>query len=124
MGIQLKNKKKHEKKMKVSIILLAVCISLVSSASLNKPRLTALEQEYLTLFEQVLPLVTLAGDSFIQFVWISAHIDQVPPLQQQMAVSILKDLLHELQSNPGSRKPTVVGQAVLDLNEAFVGIGK
>lgn len=111
--------------MKFSILIIAIlCFSVASAASLNKPKHTELVDEFLEVFKEVLPLVTLAGDAFIQFTWLAAHIDHIPPYQQQISIDILRELLSKLQAANGQHhqiSPQLVSQAVLELNEAFVG---
>ena len=107
--------------MKFSVLFITVlCFSIITAASLAKPKHTALVNEYLEVFQQVLPLVTLVGDSFIEFVWLSAHIDQISVPQQQIATQILKELLANLKEASGQQnKVQLVSQAVAQLNAAF-----
>lgn len=111
--------------MKLFILIIAtLCFSVASTASLNKPKHTELVNEFLEVFEEVLPLVTLSGDAFIQFTWLASHIDHIPPYQQQIAIDIIRELLSKLQAANGQHhqiSPQLVSQAVLELNEAFVG---
>ncbi len=105
-----------------SLIVFIFCVSFASCAVLQQGSHIKKDaaEEYLALFEQALPLMILAGDSFIEFVVMSAHIDQLDEIQQQLAIQIMANLLQELRQ-PGHHKPTVVGNAVNQMNQITIG---
>ena len=75
----------------LSLIVLIICFSFANCAVLRSgshmQKDTA--EEYLALFEQALPLMILAGDSFIEFVVMSAKIDNLDERGQQLAIQIM-----------------------------------
>ncbi len=106
----------------IPFILLIICISFASCSVVRSGSHMQKDaaEEYLALFEQALPLMILAGDSFIEFVMMSAQIDKLDEKGQQLAIQIMDNLLYELRQ-PGHHKPTVVGNAVNQLNQITIG---